>query len=130
MKIIELAAELGKTIAQDAVVLRLKETQAKYAANEALQQAIAEYNAQRAALMEAYETDSRDEEMTDAINQRIQTLYEQIVSNPDYAEFAAAKDAMDKLLAEVNSEIAFQVFGERPCAHDCGSCGGGCGCAH
>lgn len=126
MKIIELAAKLGKAIAQDGIVARLKETQAKYEANTELQQAILEYNTQRAALEEAYKTPERDDEVVEAITQRIQSLYNRIVEDADYAGFVAAKEEMDRLLSDVNSEIAFQVFGERPCSHNCGSCGGGC----
>ncbi|NLK39798.1 MAG: YlbF family regulator, partial [Clostridiales bacterium] len=122
----ELAAKLGKAIAQDGIVARLKETQAKYEANTELQQAILEYNTQRAALEEAYKTPERDDEVVEAITQRIQSLYNRIVEDADYAGFVAAKEEMDRLLSDVNSEIAFQVFGERPCSHNCGSCGGGC----
>ena len=118
--------KLGKAIAQDGIVARLKETQAKYEANTELQQAILEYNTQRAALEEAYKTPERDDEVVEAITQRIQSLYNRIVEDADYAGFVAAKEEMDRLLSDVNSEIAFQVFGERPCSHNCGSCGGGC----
>ena len=121
-----MAAKLGKAIAQDGIVARLKETQAKYEANTELQQAILEYNTQRAALEEAYKTPERDDEVVEAITQRIQSLYNRIVEDADYAGFVAAKEEMDRLLSDVNSEIAFQVFGERPCSHNCGSCGGGC----
>lgn len=130
MDIIELAAELGKKIAQDKTVNRLKAAQAEYEVNADLQNLISEYNTQRAALAEEYKTNERDEEAIDAINARIEELYNIIINNPVYSEFSAAKEAMDTLLQDVNSEITFQVFGERPCSHDCGSCGGSCSHSH
>ena len=68
--------------------------------------------------------------MIDAIQARIESLYHTIVENPILIAYNSATEAVNALMNEVNSEITFQITGERPCAHDCSSCGGGCGHDH
>lgn len=130
MEILELATLLGKTIKEDERVQKMQEATKTYESNEALQAQIAEYNAQSAALTEEYRKEQKDQEMIDAIQARIESLYHTIVENPILIAYNSATEAVNALMNEVNSEITFQITGERPCAHDCSSCGGGCGHDH
>lgn len=130
MEILELATLLGKTIKEDERVQKMQEATKAYESNEALQAKIAEYNAQSAALTEEYRKEQKDQEMIDAIQARIESLYHTIVENPILIAYNSATEAVNALMNEVNSEITFQITGERPCAHDCSSCGGGCGHDH
>ena len=88
------------------------------------------HNAVAAALTEEYRKEQKDQEMIDAIQARIESLYHTIVENPILIAYNSATEAVNALMNEVNSEITFQITGERPCAHDCSSCGGGCGHDH
>lgn len=130
MEILELATLLGKTIKEDERVQKMQEATKAYESNEALQAQIAEYNAQSAALTEEHRKEQKDQEMIDAIQARIESLYHTIVENPILIAYNSATEAVNALMNEVNSEITFQITGERPCAHDCSSCGGGCGHDH
>ena len=38
--------------------------------------------------------------------------------------FTKAQDVVNAFMAEVNGEITYQITGERPCTHDCSTCGG------
>ena len=38
----------------------------------------------------------------------------------------AAQEKLNALMQSVNSDIQFYAFGERPCTHDCSSCGADC----
>ena len=65
-------------------------------------------------------------ELISLIRERIDMLGKQIAADPDYRAFADAQQEVTKLMQEINSEISFQVFGERPCTHDCSSCHADC----
>ena len=57
---------------------------------------------------------------------RAEELTKEISASEKYQKFAAAQQAMNALMAEVNAEIKFCITGERPstCTHDCSSCAG------
>ena len=85
---------------------------------------MAEYNTMRAAIAEEQDKDQPDEDLMNTIYDRTEEIYQRIMDNPTYTEYADAKAALDELMSEVNGEITFQITGERPCAHDCSACGG------
>ena len=58
------------------------------------------------------------------IYDRTEEIYQRIMDNPTYTEYAAAKRLLTSWMSDVNEEITFQITGERPCAHDCSACGG------
>lgn len=130
MEIMELAAELGKMIKNDARVTRMNEAAAAYEANEALQAKIAEYNAQTAAMTEEYKKADKDGAVIESIEQRINELYDEITSDPTLVAYNETSEAVNALMNEVNGEITFQITGERPCTHDCSTCGSDCGHHH
>ena len=47
-----------------------------------------------------------------------------LVNNLAYLE---GQKKVAALMNEVNSEINFHAFGERPCTHDCSTCSSSCG---
>ena len=69
---------------------------------------------------------SPDPDLLSSIENGIDEAYQKIVENDTYLRYSDAKDALDKLMNDVNGEITFQITGKRPCSHDCASCGG-CG---
>ena len=60
------------------------------------------------------------------MNDLADELFNAIVNHEIYKDFIKAQEAVNKLMNDVNSEINFYVFGERPCTHDCSSCSSAC----
>lgn len=124
-------ASLGALIKADPRCLAIQETIAEYERSEELNGLIAEYNAQQNALADAYGKDGEtDEALRNAVQLRIDTLYDQITSHPVYVAYVDAKQAFDQLTSEVYAELQYVITGQRPCSHDCSSCGGSCGHQH
>lgn len=135
MEVIQAARELGKAIQSDQ---RYKDYIAAKDANdndEGLQQLIGEFTLKRENLqLEANKSDeSRDDEKVRKMNRELQDCYEKVMGNPNMANFAIVKNAMDNLLQEVQNIIALSCEGEDPetceykvrgCTSDCSACGG------
>ena len=66
----------------------------------------------------------------EAIEHRLDEIVSQVTSNPIFVKANEANEAVNKLMQEVNAEIEFQITGQRPCTHDCSSCGSDCGHHH
>ena len=124
------AKELGAAIAESDVVAELKNAQAAYDTCTALQDKLTEYGANRAAMGEEFkkEIEKQDPAMLKMIKARIETLGREIVSFPEYARLSEAQKALQNLIADVNAEISYAVYGVRPneeeCTHDCSTCKG------
>ncbi len=130
MEIMELAAELGKKIKDDPRITAMKAAEKAYEEDSKLRTLMVEYNAQSTALTEEYKKPEKDTEFIKRIEARINELYHEITENPKMIAYQEAQEAVNVLMNEVNSEISFQITGERPCTHDCSSCGGSCGHNH
>ena len=130
----EAIAALGELIKADPRNAAIKEAIDAYEHSEELNSLIAEYNTQQNVLSDLYgkthgsDSDESAVEMRDAIQDRIDALYDQITGHPIYTAYVAAKEAFDALTNEVYGELQFVITGQRPCNHDCSSCGGGCSC--
>ena len=127
MEVMELAALLGQKIKEDPRVVEMTKAQEAYEADAELQKQIMEYNAQSQALSMEYNKEIPDNELIGMIEKRIHTLYEEIMGNEKMVAFNKAQDVVNAFMAEVNGEITYQITGERPCTHDCSTCGGHCG---
>lgn len=130
MEIMELAAQLGQAIKADERVAKMNEAQEAYNKDEKIQSLMLEFNTQQIALQEEYKKTELDQKLIEAIEGRLNELVEQITSSPVYLAAVEAQNAMTKLMEEVNAEIEFQITGQRPCSHDCSSCGSDCGHHH
>ena len=130
MEIMELAAQLGQAIKADERIAKMEEARVAYESNEDIQKLMLEYNAQQIALAEEYKKDPVDQKIIEAIENRLDEIVGQVTSNPVFAMVNAAQEEVNKLMNEVNAEIEFQITGQRPCAHDCSSCGSDCGHHH
>ena len=130
MEIMELAAQLGQAIKADERIAKMNEAREAYEKDEDIQKLMLEYNAQQIAMAEEYKKDPVDEKIIEAIEHRLDEIVGLVTSNPVFAQVNAAQEAVNKLMNEVNSEIEFQITGQRPCSHDCHSCGSDCGHHH
>ena len=130
-KIIELAHNLGEEIAKSEEIKNLNDAKSVFDSNEALQNKMREYEADRILLGQEFEKENgeADEKAIADLKARIEELTKEISTAPEYIAFATAQKAMNDLMAEVNAEIKFCITGERPstCTHDCSTCGG---CSH
>ena len=130
MEIMELAAKLGQAIKADERIAKMNEAREAYEKDEDIQKLMLEYNAQQIAMAEEYKKDPVDEKIIEAIEHRLDEIVGLVTSNPVFAQVNAAQEAVNKLMNEVNAEIEFQITGQRPCSHDCHSCGSDCGHHH
>ena len=119
-RIMELAAELGRAIKEDARIKRMEAATEAYKNDSALQYKMTEYNVQTIALTEEYKKEEKDMEVIHAIEARINSLYDEISKLPVLIEYNEAQEAVN----------TFQITGERPsdeasgCTHDCSTCKG------
>ena len=127
-KIIELAHALGEEIAKSEEIKNLEAAKAAYQTDAALQAKMSEYEAQRVLLGQEFskEEPEIDQKAIADIRARIEELSAEISASEIYKAFAAAQQAMNALMADVNAEIKFCITGERPssCTHDCSTCSG------
>ena len=130
MEIMEIAKQLGQAIKKDERIARLDEARKAYEGNSEINKLMVEYNVHQTALREEYAKDERDMDAIKAIQTRIETIYNDITTNESFVAFNAAQEAVNAFMNEVNEEITFQITGERPCTHDCSTCGGSCGHNH
>lgn len=135
MDVIKATRELGKAIQNDD---RYKDYIAAKEANdkdEGLQQLIGEFNLKRENLQLELSKpeDKQDREKVQRYNRELQESYEKVMSNPNMANFAIVKNALDSLLQQVQGIIDLCCNGEDPdtcefntsaCTHDCSTCGG------
>ncbi len=130
MEIMELAAQLGQAIKADERIAKMEEARIAYEKDEEIQKLMLEYNAQQIAMAEEYKKDPVDQQIIEAIEHRLDEIVSAVTSSPVFVMVNEAQEAVNKLMSEVNSEIEFQITGQRPCTHDCSSCGSDCGHHH
>ena len=113
------AHALGDLIKNDPACTKLNSALEDYQRSEELMGLIGEYNVQQELLMTASEDSVREK-----ITARAEELYNTITAHPVYVAYMKAKHEFDVLYNEVRGEVQFGITGERPCSHDCSSCGG------
>jgi cell fate (sporulation/competence/biofilm development) regulator YlbF (YheA/YmcA/DUF963 family) len=124
--IFELAAELGKTLKEDARIIALDKAREVFEADENVKKLMAEYEVQQNAIHEEAMKEDRSEDVLNAIQNRIEAIYNQIVESDSYKALEAAQNEVNALVEAVNNTITFNITGEEPsaCTHDCSTCGG------
>lgn len=133
MDTIKAARELGKAIQADERYIAYVEAKKSNDEDKALQDLIGEFNLKRQnmQLEMSKKDDEKDSEKLQSMNRELQNCYEKVMNNPNMANFAIVKSALDKLIHDVNGIIAMCCEGENPdtceiqqCTSDCSSCGG------
>ena len=130
MEVMEIAAMLGAKIKEDPRIVRLNNARAQYEQDTDMMTAMVEYNAQQTALTEEYKKPEANKDIISAIEKRLEELYNTITTSAAFIEYNAAQEAVNAFMNEVNEEITYQITGERPCTHDCSTCGSDCGHHH
>lgn len=126
-EIIAKATALGEAIRDSEAMKNYTLKEIAYESNEQAQLLTAEYSELRASLAEeAKREDITPMEMIE-IRKKMAAKYEEVSKNPAIAEYMAAKQEVEDILAKVDAIIKYFVTGEK---EQEGSCGGNCaGCA-
>lgn len=128
MTVKECAKLLGEAVAASEEVKGYLAAKEAYDTSKTLQDKLSEYSAVRMALGEERmkPVDRQDAALIAKLEGRVEALYEEITHSEEYLALNAAQQAVNLLMQDVNSEINFYAFGERPCTHDCSSCHADC----
>ena len=105
------AEALGDLLKDSDEVKAANAAKAVYDNDEAVQQAIFEYNTQNAVLAKEYQKDEKDEVFMETVKKRIGELYNEIVNNPAYTAYVQAEEQIGNLMKEVNDELNFRITG-------------------
>ncbi len=126
MEIMEIAALLGKTLKEDARLVRLEEAKNAYTSDAELQKKLLEYEVQQTALQGEITKPERDTAFIDIIQNRIDQLYKEITENPVFIQLNEVQAEVNELMNAVNATITANITGEQPsaCTHNCSTCGG------
>ncbi len=124
--VFELAAELGRALKDDARIIALDKAREAFEADENVKVLMSEYEVQQNAIHEEAMKEDRSEDVLNAIQDRIEAIYNQITESESYKVLEAAQNEVNALMEAVNNTITFNITGEEPsaCTHDCSTCGG------
>ena len=129
MEIFELAKKLGEAIAKDHRLIEFEEAKKNYESDVELQNALKEYEVQQQALQSEMLKDEKDGFTIDAINERINDLYQLVVTNASFLHLNQIQVEVNELMNEVNNTITCAITGEDPktaCTHNCATCHSQC----
>jgi cell fate (sporulation/competence/biofilm development) regulator YlbF (YheA/YmcA/DUF963 family) len=124
MEVMELAAQIGKAIKEHDVYKKYLEAKEAYDNNEVVNDKIMEYGIQQQALAIEAGKEDHDEALMDQIQKRLDALYTEICEDETFLALNAAQEAVNELMNQVNQTINYNITGEKPCTHDCSTCGG------
>ena len=119
------AKKLTDLMKEDETYKAVTEASEKYNADPKISVAMTEYSVQQQALANEYAKEDRDDEICEAIQKRINEIYNKIVETPVYEEYKRASDEYAAFYSAVYDELNYQLTGKRSsCSGDCSSCGG------
>ena len=127
MDIITMARELGKLIQQDERYKRIDAAKKANDEDEKLQELIAKFNLKRSELSVEMSQENKNPEKLNQLDKELKALYQEVMANPNMAEFNAAKAEVDGMM----NFISTILYGEDPDTIEMqASCGGNCsGCS-
>lgn len=136
MNVIEAARELGKALQADPRYIQYTAAKLANDKDEELQKQIMEFHAKRMDLNTEMGKAEKDTNAITALNNELNALYSQVVSNPKMIAFEAAKAEMDGILESINFIVTSATNGDDPmtcpesapqscsCGGSCSTCGG------
>ena len=131
MDIITMARELGKLIQQDERYKRIDAAKKANDEDEKLQELIAKFNLKRSELSVEMSQENKNPEKLNQLDKELKALYQEVMANPNMAEFNAAKAEVDGMMNFISTILYGSVNGEDPDTIEMqASCGGSCsGCS-
>ncbi len=126
MDIIQMAKELGVAIAASSQVAVFKEAEKAQNNDDEAQGLLGEYNLKRMQLMQRLDDGNATNEQREQIRDELMREYNKLLENSTIDAYVCAKQALEALIEQVNSTIAFYLSGEeKGCSHSgCGGCSG------
>ena len=133
MDIIEVTRELGRALQADERYVAMVAARKASDEDQALQEAIGEFNLKRMAINNEAQKDDRNEETIKRLNEEFRAVYQRIMENEHMLRYNEAKNDFDALLQLITGIIGLCADGEDPntadydpasCGGDCSSCGG------
>lgn len=137
MDIIEMTRELARKLQQEDSYILLNTTQQAVEDDEALQEAIADFNMKRYELTQEVTKKDRDDEKIDELDKLVRGMYDDITNNEKMVAYNNAQDNFNEMFEYVLHILQMAATGDDPdsiekpeaggsCSGDCSSCGG-CG---
>lgn len=134
MDIIERTRELGKLIQQETSYIKLKAAEKDADADQELQNLIQEFNLKRLSINNETQKAEKDQEKIKELNDEMQKVYADIMSNKNMIDYNNAKQEFDQIITRVMTILQNCAQGEDPettdytpsCSGSCATCGG-CG---
>ncbi|MGD9559878.1 MAG: YlbF family regulator [Oscillospiraceae bacterium] len=113
-KTVEQFMQAAKALQQDPAYIELKTAREANDANAGLKDQIDAFNEVRTALNQEIGKGERDGAKVSELNDRINQLYNEIMTDATMVAFNDAKDSMNGLIAYINAIITAAVDGEDP----------------
>ena len=131
MDIITMARELGKLIQQDERYKRIDAAKKANDEDDKLQELMAKFNLKRSELSVEMSQENKNPEKLNQLDKELKALYQEVMANPNMAEFNAAKAEVDGMMNFISTILYGSVNGEDPDTIEMqASCGGNCsGCS-
>lgn len=128
MDIIEMTRELGRALQNDERYIAMMSARQASDEDQALQEAIGEFNLKRMAISNEAQKDDRNEETLQRLNEEFRGVYQKIMENEHMLRYNDAKNEFDALLQRMTGILSLCADGEDPetCDYDTASCGGNC----
>ena len=128
MDIIEVTRELGRALQADERYVAMVAARKASDEDQALQEAIGEFNLTRMAINNEAQKDDRNEETIKRLNEEFRAVYQRIMENEHMLRYNEAKNDFDALLQRITGIIGLCADGEDPNTADYNpaSCGGDC----
>ena len=128
MDIIELTRDLGRALQNDERYIAMMTARQQSDEDEALQEAIGEFNLKRMAISNEAQKEDRNDETLQRLNEEFRAVYQKIMENEHMLRYNDAKNEFDALLQRITGILSMCAEGEDPetCDYDAASCGGNC----
>ena len=128
MDIIEMTRELGRALQNDERYIAMMSARQASDEDQALQEAIGEFNLKRMSISNEAQKDDRNEETLQRLNEEFRGVYQKIMENEHMLRYNDAKNEFDALLQRMTGILSLCADGEDPetCDYDAASCGGNC----
>lgn len=126
MDIIEMTRELGRALQNDERYIAMMAARQASDEDEALQEAIGEFNLKCMAISNEAQKEERDDETLRRLNDEFRAVYQKIMENEHMLRYNDAKNEFDALLQQMTGILSLCAEGEDPATCDASSCGGNC----
>ena len=133
MGILESTRLLGEEIQKDERFIAFAKAKLNMDNDTAVQEKIGEFNVTRMNLEQESEKEERDEEKIKELNEKLRSVYGEVMQSKAMLDFNTAKADLDAMLNDINSVIMQCVEGADPktvepethsCSGSCDTCGG------